>query len=106
VFDCAIPVGKGGRSIAPMGHVKMMAAAQPFISGAISKTCNLPESATVDDIKQIYVDAWKMGLKSHHRLSRRVEILATARHVGAGGRSQRVAGGGGNADGFRVDRDG
>jgi ribonucleoside-diphosphate reductase alpha chain len=64
VFDCAIPVGKVGRSISPSGHVKMMAAAQPFVSGAISKTVNLPESSTVDDIKQIYVDAWKLGLKS------------------------------------------
>jgi ribonucleoside-diphosphate reductase alpha chain len=60
VFDCAI----GERSIAPMGHVRMMAAVQPFISGAISKTVNLPESATVDDIAAVYLEGWKLGLKA------------------------------------------
>jgi ribonucleoside-diphosphate reductase alpha chain len=60
VFDCAM----GERSIAPMGHVRMMAAVQPFISGAISKTVNMPESATVEDVEQIYFEAWKMGIKA------------------------------------------
>ena len=60
VFDCAM----GERSIAPMGHVRMMAAVQPFLSGAISKTINMPESATVEDIEQVYFEGWKMGLKS------------------------------------------
>ncbi len=60
VFDCAM----GERSIAPMGHVRMMAAVQPFISGAISKTVNMPEDATVDDVAQIYLQGWKMGLKA------------------------------------------
>src|SRR5689334_1820564 len=60
VFDCAM----GERSIAPMGHVRMMAAAQPFLSGAISKTVNLPESATVEDIEQVYMEGWKLGLKA------------------------------------------
>jgi ribonucleoside-diphosphate reductase alpha chain len=60
VFDCAM----GNRSIAPMGHVRMMAAVQPFISGAISKTVNMPESATVADIEQIYFEGWKLGLKA------------------------------------------
>jgi len=60
VFDCAM----GERSIAPMGHVRMMAAIQPFISGAISKTVNMPESATVDDVAEIYMQGWKMGLKA------------------------------------------
>ncbi|MEN6625708.1 MAG: vitamin B12-dependent ribonucleotide reductase [Candidatus Sumerlaeia bacterium] len=65
VFDCANRCGKTGRRfIAPMGHVRMMAAAQPFISGAISKTVNLPNEASVEDIKQIYVEGWKMGLKA------------------------------------------
>jgi ribonucleoside-diphosphate reductase alpha chain len=65
VFDCANRCGKhGARFIAPMGHVRMMAAAQPFISGAISKTVNLPNEATVDDIRQIYVESWKLGLKA------------------------------------------
>ncbi|MDF2967841.1 MAG: nrdJ [Nocardioidaceae bacterium] len=60
VFDCAM----GERSIKPMGHVRMMAAAQPFISGAISKTVNLPESATVEDIADVYFQGWKLGLKA------------------------------------------
>ncbi len=60
VFDTAM----GRRAISPMGHVKMMAAVQPFLSGAISKTVNLPESATVEDVGQVYFDGWKMGLKA------------------------------------------
>ncbi|MGI8608311.1 MAG: LAGLIDADG family homing endonuclease [Candidatus Dormibacteria bacterium] len=63
VFDCAFKPAKGERSIHYMGHLKMVAAAQPFISGSISKTINLPELATVEDIEQAYVDGWKMGLK-------------------------------------------
>ena len=54
----------GARSIAPMGHVRMMAAVQPFISGAISKTVNMPENATVADVAEIYQQGWKMGLKA------------------------------------------
>lgn len=64
VFDCAFPPPQGGRSIAWGGHVKMMAAAQRFISGAISKTVNVPNEATVDDIKGAYLLAWKLGLKA------------------------------------------
>ena len=60
VFDCAV----GDRAIHYMGHVKMMGAVQPFISGAISKTVNLPETATVDDIVQLWFDAWKLGVKA------------------------------------------
>jgi ribonucleoside-diphosphate reductase alpha chain len=60
VFDCAM----GERSIAALGHVRMMAAVQPFISGAISKTCNLPETATVEDVEDIYYQGWKLGLKA------------------------------------------
>jgi ribonucleoside-diphosphate reductase alpha chain len=60
VFDCAM----GDRSIAPMGHVKMMAAVQPHLSGAISKTVNMPESATVEEIEEIYFEGWKLGLKA------------------------------------------
>jgi ribonucleoside-diphosphate reductase alpha chain len=60
VFDCAM----GERSIAPMGHVRMMAAAQPFISGAISKTVNMPESATVEDVAEIYYQGWELGIKA------------------------------------------
>ncbi|MGA2356201.1 MAG: vitamin B12-dependent ribonucleotide reductase, partial [Terriglobales bacterium] len=64
VFDCSFKPAKGTRSIHYMGHLKMMAAAQPFISGAISKTVNLPNAATVDDISEAYVQAWKLGLKA------------------------------------------
>ncbi len=64
VFDCAFRAAKGSRTIAPMGHVKMMAAVQPFLSGAISKTVNMPETASVQDIFDTYVQAWKLGLKA------------------------------------------
>ncbi|MBI4368445.1 MAG: vitamin B12-dependent ribonucleotide reductase, partial [Candidatus Omnitrophica bacterium] len=65
VFDCANKCGKQGeRFIEPMAHVRMMAAVQPFISGAISKTVNLPKEATVEEIRDIYVEGWKMGLKA------------------------------------------
>jgi ribonucleoside-diphosphate reductase alpha chain len=64
VFDCSFKPSKGTRSIHYMGHLKMMAAAQPFISGAISKTVNLPSNATVDDVSETYIQAWKLGLKA------------------------------------------
>jgi ribonucleoside-diphosphate reductase alpha chain len=60
VFDCAM----GERSIAPMGHVRMLAAIQPFLSGSVSKTINMPESATVEDVEEIYYQGWKLGLKA------------------------------------------
>ncbi|ACU70738.1 ribonucleoside-diphosphate reductase, adenosylcobalamin-dependent [Catenulispora acidiphila DSM 44928] len=60
VFDCAM----GERSIAPMGHVRMMAAIQPFLSGAISKTVNMPEEASIEDVEEIYFEGWKLGLKA------------------------------------------
>ncbi len=60
VFDCAL----GQRSIAPMGHVRMMAACQPFLSGAISKTVNLPSDATVEDVEEVYYQGWKLGIKA------------------------------------------
>jgi ribonucleoside-diphosphate reductase alpha chain len=60
VFDCAM----GERAISPMGHVRMMAAVQPHLSGAISKTVNMPESATVEDVERIYFEGWKLGLKA------------------------------------------
>lgn len=65
VFDCANTCGKKGkRFLAPMSHIKMMAAAQPFLSGAISKTVNLPPESTVEDIKHVYMEGWKLGLKA------------------------------------------
>ena len=64
VFDCSFKPAKGTRSIHYTGHLRMMAAAQPFISGAISKTVNLPENATIEDISDAYLQAWKLGLKA------------------------------------------
>jgi len=63
VFDCSLAT-TGGRSIAWRGHVKMMAAAQPFLSGAISKTINMPEESTIEDIMNAYIESWKLGLKA------------------------------------------
>ncbi|WP_344908363.1 vitamin B12-dependent ribonucleotide reductase [Actinomadura meridiana] len=60
VFDCAM----GERAISPMGHVRMMAAVQPFLSGAISKTVNMPEKATIEDIEKVYFEGWRLGLKA------------------------------------------
>jgi ribonucleoside-diphosphate reductase alpha chain len=64
IFDCAFKALNGSRSIHYMGHLKMMAAVQPFLSGAISKTVNMPEESTVEDVEHAYIEAWKMGLKS------------------------------------------
>ncbi|KAB2842973.1 vitamin B12-dependent ribonucleotide reductase [bacterium] len=65
IFDCANKCGQyGKRFLAPMSHVRMMAATQPFLSGAISKTVNLPEEASVEDIEEIYMEGWKLGLKA------------------------------------------
>jgi ribonucleoside-diphosphate reductase alpha chain len=64
VFDCSLAPAGGGRSITWTGHVKMMAAAQPFLSGAISKTINMPEESTIEDIMDAYLESWKLGLKA------------------------------------------
>ena len=64
VFDCSFKPSKGTRSIAYLGHLRMMAAAQPFISGAISKTVNLPNNASIEDIMETYLQAWKLGIKA------------------------------------------
>ena len=64
VFDCSFKPSKGTRTIHYTGHLRMMAAAQPFISGAISKTINMPENATVEEISEAYIQAWKLGLKA------------------------------------------
>jgi ribonucleoside-diphosphate reductase alpha chain len=81
VFDCAFKPAKGSRTIHYMGHVKMMAAAQPFISGAISKTVNMPEHATAEDIMEVYMEGWRMGLKAiaiYRDGSKRSQPLNTA----------------------------
>ena len=64
VFDCSLAPAGGGRSINWTGHVKMMAATQPFLSGAISKTINMPEESTIEDIMDAYMESWKLGLKA------------------------------------------
>jgi len=64
VFDCSFRPAKGTRSIHYMGHIKMMAAAQPFLSGAISKTVNLPQDSSVDDVAEAYMEAWRQGIKA------------------------------------------
>jgi ribonucleoside-diphosphate reductase alpha chain len=64
IFDCAFPPREGKRSIHWMGHIKMMAAVQPFLSGAISKTVNMPTDATPDDIQDAYLESWRLGLKA------------------------------------------
>jgi len=64
IFDCAFPSSRTGRSIHYMGHIRMMAAVQPFLSGGISKTVNMPKESTPDEIAQAYMESWKLGLKS------------------------------------------
>jgi len=64
VFDCALRPAKGKRSIHYMGHIRMMAAVQPFLSGAISKTVNMPKESTTEEIMQVYTDAWRLGIKA------------------------------------------
>jgi ribonucleoside-diphosphate reductase alpha chain len=64
VFDCSLKPANGKRAIHYMGHVRMMAAVQPFLSGAISKTVNMPEEATADEIASVYTESWRLGLKS------------------------------------------
>lgn len=80
VFDCAFKPANGSRSIEPLGHVKMMAATQPFLSGAISKTVNMPADTTPADIENIYLTAWKLGLKAiaiYRDGSKRTQPLST-----------------------------
>jgi ribonucleoside-diphosphate reductase alpha chain len=82
VFDCAFKPANGSRSIHYMGHVKMMGAVQPFISGAISKTINMPADITVEEIMQAYIESWKLGLKAvaiYRDGSKRTQPLNTAR---------------------------
>jgi len=82
VFDCAFKPRNGTRSIAPMGHIRMMAAVQPFLSGAISKTVNMPEAATVEEIEQIYLEGWRLGLKAiaiYRDNSKRSQPLSTSK---------------------------
>ena len=82
VFDCAFKPARGSRSIHYMGHLKMLGATQPFISGAISKTINVPTAARVEDIEQAYIDAWRLGTKAvsiYRDGSKRTQPLNTSR---------------------------
>jgi ribonucleoside-diphosphate reductase alpha chain len=82
VFDCAFPPAGGGRSIQYMGHIKMMAAVQPFLSGAISKTVNMPTESTPDEIANAYVESWRLGLKAvaiYRDGSKRSQPLSTSK---------------------------
>jgi len=81
VFDCAFKATNGTRSIHYMGHLKMMGAVQPFISGAISKTVNLPSSVTMEEIEQAYIEGWRLGLKAvavYRDGSKRTQPLSTS----------------------------
>ncbi|MFL6280487.1 MAG: vitamin B12-dependent ribonucleotide reductase [Vicinamibacterales bacterium] len=82
VFDCAFKPARGARSIHYMGHIRMMGAVQPFLSGAISKTVNVPKEATVEEIQQAYIDSWRMGAKAvsiYRDGSKRTQPLNTSR---------------------------
>lgn len=86
IFDCSFTPMNGKRSIHYMGHVKMMAATQPFISGAISKTINMPEDSTADDIRDAYMESWRLGLKAvaiYRDNSKRVQPLSSGSAKGA-----------------------
>jgi ribonucleoside-diphosphate reductase alpha chain len=86
VFDCAFKPARGVRSIHYMGHIKMVGAVQPFLSGAISKTVNVPKDATVEEIQQAYIDAWRLGAKAvsiYRDGSKRTQPLNTARDKAA-----------------------
>ncbi len=96
MFDCAFKPAKGERSIHYIGHLRMMGATQPFLSGAISKTVNLPTAATVEDIEEAYLEAWKLGLKAvavYRDGCKRSQPLNTSRQ----GEGHAEAGGGGPA---------
>jgi len=87
VFDCAFKAARGKRCIHYMGHIRMMAAVQPFLSGAISKTVNMPKEATAQEILRVYVEGWKLGLKAvaiYRDGSKRVQPLRVSKEQGAG----------------------
>ena len=87
VFDCAFKPTQGERSIHYMGHIRMIGATQPFVSGAISKTVNVPKEATVDEIQQAYIDSWRLGAKAvsiYRDGSKRTQPLNTSRAAKAG----------------------
>jgi ribonucleoside-diphosphate reductase alpha chain len=95
VFDCAFKPKNGKRSIHYIAHLKMMAAVQPFLSGAISKTVNMPETVTPDEIAEVYMRGWKMGLKAvaiYRENSKRIQPLSADKDKGEGHELKRLAG--------------
>src|SRR5262245_53283297 len=86
VFDCAFKAAQGSRAIHHLGHLRMMGAVQPFISGAISKTINMPNAASVDDIMEAYLEAWRLGVKAvaiYRDGCKRTQPLNTAKQTKA-----------------------
>jgi len=105
IFDCAFKPFKGERSLHYLAHLKMMAAAQPFLSGAISKTVNLPESASVDDIMNTYIEGWRFGLKSvaiYREGSKRSAPLNTRKTKDMGATVAGISDAGGDALASRI----
>ena len=95
VFDCSLAPARGGRSISWRGHLKMMAAAQPFLSGAISKTVNMPEESTVEDFMEAYVESWRLRLKAvaiYRDNSKRSQPLSVASTADTATETVHVAG--------------
>lgn len=93
IFDCAFKPARGNRSIQYMGHIKMMSAVQPFLSGAISKTVNMPTDITVNDISTAYIEAWRMGLKAiaiYRDGCKRTQPLSTSLGQDSGAVKQRA----------------
>src|SRR4029077_4608866 len=108
VFDCAFKPAKGERSIHYMGHIRMMGAAQPFISGAISKTVNVPREATVEEIEKAYLESWRLGAKAisiYRDGSKRTQPLNTSKAGVADTRNAGGAGRAGQAGGVGVEAD-
>jgi ribonucleoside-diphosphate reductase alpha chain len=94
VFDCAFKAHQGKRSLHYLGHIRMMAATQPFLSGAISKTVNLPQEASIENIMETYIEGWKLGLKAiaiYRDGSKRSAPLNTKKTKGMGGEADNVS---------------
>ena len=93
IYDCAFKAKNGSRTINYMGHLRMMGAVQPFISGAISKTVNMPHEATVEDIEEVYMEGWKMGLKAiavYRDGSKRQQALTTSKETDSSKQNEEV----------------
>jgi ribonucleoside-diphosphate reductase alpha chain len=108
VFDCAFKAAKGTRTIHYLGHIRMMAAVQPFISGAISKTVNMPHEATVEDIAEVYMTGWKLGLKAiaiYRDGSKRQQALTTSKESDAKKQNENGGNGGEGGKGLETKKE-